>query len=114
MRQVVACALLFLVSGCAITKPVAVVSKEGIMRGTATATLSGGSFRVSDYKKVCVGSYDSLDTSSTISMVIQCDDGRKGIAIVTRDPSGLSGHGRVRMNDGTEADLIFGDAAAGF
>jgi len=47
------------------------------MRGTVTATLSGGSFRVSDDKKVCTGSYDSLDTSPTISMVVQCDDGKK-------------------------------------
>ena len=114
MKQTVVYILFFLLGGCAITKPVAVVSKEGIMRGTATATLSGGSFRVSDDKKVCVGSYNSLDTSPTISMIVQCDDGRKGIAIVTRDQSGLSGHGRVRMNDGTEADLIFGDAAASF
>lgn len=114
MKQFATFAFLALLSGCAVTKPVAVVSEEGIMRGTATATLAGGSFRVSDDKKVCVGSYNSLDTSPTISMVVQCDDGRKGIAIVTRDQSGLSGHGRVRMNDGTEADLIFGDAAAGF
>ena len=113
MKQLTACALLLLVSGCAITMPIAVVSKDGIMRGTATATLSGGSFRVSDDKKVCTGSYDSLDTNPTISMVVQCDDGKKGIAIVTRDRSGLSGHGRVRLSDGTEADLIFGDAAAG-
>jgi hypothetical protein len=47
-------------------------------------------------------------------MVVLCNDGKKGIAIVTRDPSGQSGHGRVRMDDGTEADLIFGDAAAAF
>ena len=92
----------------------AVISKDGVMRGTVTATLSGGSFRVSDQKNVCVGSYDSITTNPIISMVVQCDDGRKGIAVVTRDPGGTSGHGRVRMNDGTEADLIFGDAAAGF
>jgi hypothetical protein len=52
--------------------------------------------------------------SPTISMVVQCNDGRKGIAVVTRDPSGQSGHGRVRLNDGTEGDLIFGDAAEAF
>ena len=84
------------------------------MRGYVTATLSGGSFRVSNDKTVCVGSYDSLDTSPTISMVFQCDDGRKGIAVVTRDRGGLSGHGRARLSDGAEGDLIFGDAAAGF
>lgn len=114
MKKLMAYAFLLLISGCAITKPVAVVSKDGVMRGTVTSSLSGGTFIVSDANKICSGSYDSLDTNPTISMVVQCDDGKKGIAVVTRDRSGLSGHGRVRMNDGTEADLIFGDAAAGF
>lgn len=100
-------------TGCStkITLPVAVVGDEGIMRGTATATMSGGDFQVSNKKTVCSGSYDSWDMNPTITMVIQCNDNRKGIAIVTRDPSGMSGHGRVRMSDGYEADLIFGTAA---
>lgn len=114
MNKFMAYTLFLLLGGCAITKPVAVVSKDGVMRGTATSSLSGGTFRVSNTTKVCSGSYDSLDSSPTITMIVQCDDGKKGFAIVTRDRSGLSGHGRVRMNDGTEADLIFGDAAASF
>ena len=114
MQKFIVYTLFLLLGSCAITKPVAVVSKDGVMRGTATASLSGGTFRVSDANKVCSGSYDSLDSSPTITMIVQCDDGKKGFAVVTRDRSGLSGHGRVRMNDGTEADLIFGDAAAGF
>ena len=114
MRGLLLAVSLALLSGCATTEPVAVVSKEGIMRGTATATLSGGTFTVSNNKTICSGSYNSLDMSSTISMVVQCNDGRKGITIVTRDLNGTSGHGRVRLNDGTEADLIFGPAAASF
>ena len=102
-------------SACSVTKPVVIVGEEGIMRGHATATLfSGGSFEVSNDKMVCAGSYDSLSMSPTITMIVQCNDGRKGIATVTRDLSGESGHGRVRLSDGMEADLIFGDAAASF
>ncbi len=57
---------------------------------------------------------DYLDTSITISMPVHCSDGRKGIVTSTRDNSGQSGSGRVRMSDGTEADFIFGPAAAAF
>jgi hypothetical protein len=43
-----------------------------------------------------------------------CSDGRKGIVIVTRDSSGTSGHGVVRLNDGSSGQFIFGPAAANF
>ena len=57
-------------ASCAATVPVAVVSKGvpgGIMRGTNTASLSGGSFNVSSGKLSCGGSYDALDTSPTMA-----------------------------------------------
>jgi hypothetical protein len=39
---------------------------------------------------------------------------RKGIITATRQRDGLNGSGRVRLNDGMEADFVFGDAAAAF
>ncbi|MEF2073522.1 hypothetical protein [Consotaella aegiceratis] len=110
---------LVLLAGCAITVPVAVISGNGdVMRGTATASMSGGSFSVAgnlDGKETtCSGNYNSWDTSLTISMPVLCSDGRKGIVIATRDASGLSGSGRVRLTDGTEGDFIFGQSAASF
>jgi hypothetical protein len=101
--------------GCSITEPVVVIGKKGeILRGTATAALDGGSFNVSDGKVSCGGHYNSLDHSPTISMPVLCSDGRRGIVIVTRDQSGTSGAGTVRMTDGEEGTLMFGRAAAGF
>jgi hypothetical protein len=85
-----------------------------ILRGTTTASLSGGSFNVTDGKLSCGGNYDALDTSPTISMPVLCSDGRRGIIIATRDKSGLSGAGTARMTDGSEATFMFGRAAAGF
>lgn len=102
---------ILLFTACSNKVAVAVVGDEGIMRGTATATMSGGHFEVSNSTGTCAGSYDSLSMEPTISMVIQCSNNRKGIAIVTRDASMMSGHGRVRMSDGYEADLIFGTSA---
>ncbi|MEO9530067.1 hypothetical protein [Roseibium sp.] len=103
-------------AACAVTRPVVVIADNGeMLRGSATATLSGGSFEVSGKWKgkmlTCAGSYDSLDSSTTISMPVHCNDGRKGIVIATRQRSGLDGSGRVRLNDGTDADFVFGTAA---
>ena len=101
--------------GCTVTVPVAVVTKAvpgGIMRGSATAALSGGSFNVSSGKISCGGTYDALDTSPTISIPVLCTDGRKGIVTATRDNSGLGGGGTFTLNDGTTGSFIFGNAAA--
>jgi hypothetical protein len=116
MKNVVAAGgLVWLLSGCSYTVPVAVIGDNGqILGGTATAAMSGGTFQVTDGKLTCAGSYDSWSTSVTISMPVHCNDGRKGLVIATRDAGGMSGSGRVRLDDGMEADFIFGDAAAAF
>jgi hypothetical protein len=112
--------------------------EEGeVLRGTTTAALDGGSFNASNGKLNCGGSYNSLDTSPTISMPILCFGGRRGIIIATRDNSGTSGAGAVIRRGGGVGptlapgnphsvqgetknarlrgeDLMFGRAAAGF
>lgn len=107
-------AVLLSIGGCAITEPVAVISSGipgGIMRGTTTAAMSGGSFNVSNGSLSCGGTYNALDYSPTISIPILCNDGRKGIITATRDNSGMSGGGHFVLTDGTTGDFIFGDAA---
>lgn len=115
LQVVIICASVLL-TGCSITRPVAVIGAKGqILRGTATASLTGsGTFSVTDGKLTCSGSYNALDQSLTISMPVFCNDGRKGIITATRQLDGLNGSGRVRLSDGSEADFIFGDAAAAF
>ena len=115
LKPVAIVAGFILLAACTVTYPVAVIGENGeVMRGTTTASLGSGSFSVSDGKITCAGSYDSSDRSITISMPVLCSDGRKGIIIVTRNRNLQSGSGRVRMDDGTEADFIFGEAAAAF
>jgi phage-related tail fiber protein len=80
----------------------------------AIASLSGGSFSVTDGKLTCGGSYDSMSLEPTITMQTSCSDGRKGIVVATRDSTGTSGHGTVTLNDGMEGKFIFGPAAANF
>ena len=115
MKRICVCG--FFLTACAVTRPVVVIGDNGqMLRGSATASLEGGSFEVSGKwngkNLTCAGTYNSLDTSPTISMPVHCNDGRKGIVIATRSNSGLDGSGRVRLNDGTEADFVFGTAAA--
>jgi hypothetical protein len=99
-------------AGCTVTEPVAIITKNGqILRGTATASLSGGSFIVTDGPLSCSGTYDSMTGSTTISMKVLCSDGRTGLAMVTRDKGLQSGSGRVRLSDGTEADFVIGSGA---
>jgi hypothetical protein len=115
VRGVILFASAVALAGCAVTEPVAVVSKGipgGIMRGTTTASLSGGSFSVSNGSLSCGGDYNALDTSPTISIPVLCSDGRKGIVTATRDSSGMSGGGNFALNDGTTGDFMFGAAAA--
>jgi hypothetical protein len=108
------CAALWL-GACSVTEPLVVIGQNGqILRGTTTGALTGGSFTASDGKLTCSGTYNSWDTSTTISMPVACSDGRKGIAIATRDNSGVAGSGTIRLTDGSTATFLFGPAANGF
>ena len=81
------------------------------MRGTNTASLSEASFSVSNGTLSCGGSYSPLNSSTTISIPVLCNDGRKGIVTATRDIGGKSGGGHFTLSDGTTGDFIFGEAA---
>lgn len=114
-KSLLALAFALACAGCAYSEPVVVIGLHGeTLRGSATAGLTGGSFIVGDGKLACAGTYDDWSLSTTIEMPVLCSDGRKGIVTATRDASGMSGSGHVRLNDGSTADFIFGSAAANF
>lgn len=115
MRRILLLVLAVLaLAACSVTVPVAVVPKTGpIMRGTATGSLSGGTFSVTDGQLTCSGTYDALDSSPTLQMPTTCSDGRKGLVTSTRDPNLTDGKGVVRLQDGTEAQFMFGKYAQG-
>lgn len=101
-----------IVIGCTIVSiPVTIVSNEGTMRGVAKAGARNVTFRVSDSKTVCTGSFSTKSKARTISMVVQCNDGRKRYASITFDPDPHTGYGKIRLDDGSEAKLFFGNAA---
>jgi hypothetical protein len=114
VRRWQAIAGMALLQACSVTQPVAVISSSGqVLRGTATSEMSGGTFEVTDGKLTCAGNYD-VSGGLTLSAPVKCNDGRTGLAIIQRDRGGMTGSGRVRLSDGTDADLVFGPAARAF
>jgi S1-C subfamily serine protease len=107
--------ILFLTS-CSIDVPVVVSTDDGrVIRGINEASVSGrGFFEVTDGSLTCSGSYNAYNTSRTISIPVDCSDGRRGIVVATREASGVSGTGTVRMDDGTFGTFAFGKAAERF
>lgn len=117
MKKVIAALCFLPLTACSdITLPVAVIGPTGhVLRGTATAHMTGeGSFEASDGKIRCLGTYDALSTSITISFPVQCTNGLKGLGTAVRESSGLAGSGNIRMSDGTDWRFVFGKAAATF
>jgi hypothetical protein len=100
-----------ILGGCSNTFPVAIVTKEvpgGIMRGEGHGTRAAGSFSASAGKLTCAGDWGG-DMSPTIVIPVLCNDGRKGLATATRNPTG--GGGRFTLNDGSTGDFIYGAGA---
>ena len=92
-----------------VSGPVTVFGENGqTLRGSYTATLSSGTFSVTDRKLTCSGTYNQWDTSATISMAVKCSDGRSGTVTATRNSSLRGGTGTVQMDDGSRATLVFG------
>jgi hypothetical protein len=112
-RFTLSLAITVLVSGCAVTGPVAVITPTGeILRGTTTSSLAGGDFAVAGVTLRCSGTFDPSPGSPTVSVTAKCSDGRVGIGRALRDGA-RSGSGKIRMNDGSEASFVFGAAASG-
>ena len=110
-----AAATLLGLTACSITVPVVVIATGGqTLRGSATAAIGGGTFEVTDGDLTCSGNYNSWSMEFTITMQTVCSDGRRGFIIATRDSTGMNGQGRLRLNDGTTGDFIFGAAAANY
>lgn len=107
--------MLLLCTACSVTQPVAVIRQNGgVLKGTTTPSLAGGTFTATDGILTCSGTYDNDERSRTISFPVFCSDGRKGTVIATRGGDGTTGSGMVRMSDGEEAAFVFGPAANTF
>lgn len=101
-----------IMTACTIVSiPITIVGSEGTMRGTAKAGMKNMTFHVSNSKTECSGSFDTKSKARTVSMAVECNDDRKGYATMSFDPVTHTGEGNIRLSDGYEAKILFGNAA---
>ncbi|HEY1632639.1 MAG TPA: hypothetical protein VGF56_15085 [Rhizomicrobium sp.] len=111
MRRILVIASALLLSGC--MTPIAIVGPSGFqLHGAADIEMFASSFTATDGTLTCTGDapdgfQTKQDRHSTITGSVTCSDGRKGVVIY--DPDSYSG--RIRLTDGTSADIVAGDAA---
>jgi hypothetical protein len=88
-------------------------SKGKIYQGQSTARASGlGDFWVENLDGVrCAGTYNSSDSVTTIKANFICSDERRGFALISRASNGRQGIAIAKLDDGTTAELAFGDPA---
>ena len=103
-----------LLGGCSVTSPVAVLGDHGqVLTGSATASIFGSDYQVSNGALTCSGTFDGVTPASTVSFSVHCSDGRQGFGTAQRETT-RSGHGVITLEDGETARFFFGSAAAGF
>ena len=110
MRLVMIPLLTLGLAACSFSVPVTGRIGQDLAQGQATASMNGGTFSATTIKGLtCTGTYDATSTAPTITAPATCSDGRAGNLIITRTLDGISGTVIGRLNDGTEAQFVFGN-----
>jgi hypothetical protein len=95
--------------GCAgLQLPDLILSPTSEPGHRVVARMSGGFITLSANGVTCGGNYDAADPVPATSTAFSCVDGRKGTALISRQANSLDGTGRLRLDDGTEVDFLFG------
>lgn len=104
-----------LLAGCGTTTmPASVSMDDGThLVGTATASMSAGTFEVAtaDKSLTCSGNYDQYSTARLLTAPFVCTDGRSGAMAILRTPDLRAGTGTADLSDGTRARVAFGRLA---
>ena len=93
--------------------PFAVVVWDEIFLGSYRSDPFSASFRVSNDRLSCTGSYSALFGKQRPVFDVHCDNGTQGEAEIVLDRTGSNGIGRVYMDDGTEGKIVFGHQTVG-
>jgi hypothetical protein len=84
---------------------------ERFYRGRYRSDPFAAAFSVSDGARTCRGRYSAFAGDTSPVFRVRCDDGHRGSAQIVLDQTGANGLGRVKMEDGTNGDIVFGYAA---
>lgn len=98
--------------GSSTSGPFAVVLDNGLYVGTYRSDPFSASFRVSNDKNSCKGSYNAIYGDEDAVFRVWCDDGARGKARMVRDRYGRDGIGVVTMDNGVEGRIVFGPRIA--
>ena len=81
-------------------------------KGFTIASRDGGHFSAQSSRHAvkCSGSYDPRDRRPTVTLPVECSDGRTGQAEITRTPDLMAGRGTVKLSDGSSGRLTVGTA----
>lgn len=93
--------------------PIAMVLDQRVYLGHYQASPLVTSFRVTQGNHYCQGGYDAFAGSTDTILAVQCSDGRRGHADLTSALDGRNGIGRLELEDGTQAEIVFGYTALG-
>jgi hypothetical protein len=98
--------------GDSTSGPFAVLLDDDLFVGTYRSDAFSASFRVSDEKNSCEGSYNAIHGDADAVFDVWCDNGDRGRARMVRDRYGRDGIGVVMMDNGTQGTIVFGPRIA--
>jgi len=91
--------------------PVAIVLPQNqVLRGNAATRIGRGTFEAHDGRVTCSGSFNPGVIDSGVTVFFTCSNARRGTGTIEPDASD-SGRAAIRLNDGSEAVFVYGDAA---
>lgn len=94
---------------CTVTAPITGQFDNGEpISGMATGSLGGGTVMVqSQAGQSCEGEYNPFSEARELTIQLVCDDGRTGVAQVTRNEDLVSGEGKFELSDGRAGTFTF-------
>lgn len=100
---------------CSTNGNVAVVSKgKAVMQGTYTSTLTGAYYTMTNGRTTCTGAFNTNVNQDPVKVPVMCTNGAKGEAIIHRQLNGYDGYGKITLDNGETADIVFGRLAQPF
>ena len=93
--------------------PIALVLDRRVYLGRYDGSPLVTSFRVTHGNQSCQGGYDAFAGSTDTILAVQCSDGRRGRADLTSALDGRNGIGVLKLEDGAQAEIVFGYTALG-
>lgn len=93
--------------------PIALVLDRRVYLGRYDGSPLVTSFRVTHGNQSCQGGYDAFAGSTDTILEVRCSDGRRGRADLTSALDGRNGIGRLELEDGTQAEIVYGYTALG-